>query len=99
MPIYQHTIDRPSGDIQAYGDKTLVGVHLTAANAAGAGATVATAVSFSGLPASYAVNVTPSQACFATVSGKTTAGFNVVLTPKDGSTTLSSGTFDVVVVA
>ncbi len=49
------------------------------------------------LPAHYSVVVTPSQACFASVTSKTASGFNVVLTPKDGSTTLSSGTFDVVV--
>jgi hypothetical protein len=75
-------------------------------NVAGSGsASVTTAVttSFSDqygtglLPPSYAVIVTPSQSCVASVSGKTSSGFNVVLQPLTGNSILV-GTFDVVVV-
>jgi hypothetical protein len=82
---------------------TAVGI----ANAAGSGAgsAVTTAVSFKDqwsqplLPASlnYAVVVTPSQACFASVTNKTPSGFNVVLTPVTSATTLAAGSFDAVV--
>lgn len=77
------------------------------ANAAGsgAGAAVTTAITVTappqgpgnGLPANgnYTVAVTPSQACFVSITGKTTTGFNVVLTPMTTGTTLSAGTFDV----
>jgi hypothetical protein len=53
------------------------------------------------LPASlhYNVAVSPSQPCFVTITGKTSTGFNVVLSPKDASTTLVAGTFDVSVLA
>jgi hypothetical protein len=48
------------------------------------------------------VVVTPSQACFATVSNKTSAGFNVTLTPASPggvNATLAAGSFDVAVLA
>jgi hypothetical protein len=78
------------------------------ANTAGgsAGASVSTAVSFvdrygAGLlpSAGYAVQVMPSQLCFATVTQRTANGFNVVLTPQNSSTTLAAGSFDVTVIA
>jgi len=84
----------------------VVASQLGIANAAGgsAGATVTTPVTFPypGLLANYIVTVTPSQACFATVTGKTSSGFNVVLTPASPggvNATLSAGTFDVAVLA
>jgi hypothetical protein len=43
----------------------------------------------------YSVHVTPSQACFVSVTGKTASGFSVVLTPL--STGTIAGTFDVLV--
>ena len=49
--------------------------------------------------AQYVVSVTPSQACFATVTARTMSGFNVVLTPPGSNVTLSAGTFDVAVTA
>jgi hypothetical protein len=72
------------------------------ANAAGAAsAAVTTPVSFVGafgaplLPGNgYAVNVTPSQPCFVSVTNKTTSGFNVVLTPLSGQS-IAAGTFSV----
>jgi hypothetical protein len=42
----------------------------------------------------YTASVTPSQACFASVTNKTTNGFNVVLTPLSGNS-IAAGTFDV----
>jgi hypothetical protein len=77
------------------------------ANAAGgsAGTAVTTALTFVDeygvgvLPAEYAVVVTPSQACFATVTNKTTSGFNVVLAPTGSGITLAGGTFDALVMA
>ena len=77
-------------------------------NAAGGGAgqSVTTAVSFvdrygAGLlpAANYVVLASPSQACAATVTGKTQSGFSVVLTPLAATTTLAVGTFDVAVLA
>jgi hypothetical protein len=85
--------------------QAVVASQLGIANAAGgsAGASVTTAVSFSaGLPANYFVSVTPSQACFATVTGKTSTGFNVTLTPASPggvNATLAAGTFDVAVIS
>ena len=84
---------------------TVVGALAGVANAAGGGAgeAVTTAVSFTDtygngqLPAAYAVAVTPSQACAWSVTGKTTSGFTVTLTPNSNST-IAAGTFDVVVV-
>jgi hypothetical protein len=84
---------------------------LGVTNAAGgsAGSSVSTPVSFTDqfgnglLPGDagqgrYVVLVAPSQDCFVTSTGKTSTGFNVVLTPTSGSVTLAAGTFDVTVV-
>jgi hypothetical protein len=47
------------------------------------------------LPANgYAVNVTPSQPCFVSVTNKTASGFTVVLTPLSGQS-IAAGTFSV----
>jgi hypothetical protein len=48
------------------------------------------------LPPVYSVQVTPNQACSASVTNKTSSGFDVVLTPASG-VTLAAGTFDVLV--
>lgn len=85
--------------------QAVVATQLAIPNAAGgsAGASVTTPVSFSsGLPVNYFVTVTPSQACFATVTSKTSSGFAVVLTPASPggvNATLAAGTFDVAVLA
>jgi hypothetical protein len=77
------------------------------ANAAGGGngQAVSTAVSFTDrfgnglLPVTnYVVSVTPSQACWTTITNKTPFGFNVVLNPAS-TVTLAAGTFDVTVIA
>jgi hypothetical protein len=44
------------------------------------------------------VHVTPSQAAMVSVSGKTSSGFNVTLTPP-AAATLAAATFDVLVIA
>lgn len=88
-------------------DRIVVGFQHDLANAAGSdlGVPVTTAVEFTDrdlgvgiLPAVYAVLVTPSQACMVSVTGKTTSGFSVTLTP-DIEVVLAAGTFDVVVLA
>ena len=83
--------------------------HTGIANAAGgsAGASVTTTISsfvdqygVGESPANYAVQVTPSQAC-AVLTGKTTNGFSVTLTPLapgGANATLAAGSFDVVIV-
>lgn len=48
-------------------------------------------------PNNYSVIVTPSQNATAVVTGKTTSGFTVTLTPLSG--TLAAGTFDVIVMS
>jgi hypothetical protein len=74
------------------------------ATGGGAGQAVTTAVQFVDrygtglLPAQYVVSVTASQSAFATVTNKSSNGFNVVLTPPSG-VTLAAGTFDLVVIA
>jgi hypothetical protein len=58
------------------------------------------AFSTTDLPALYSVVVTGfSQNCFATVTGRSHTGFNVVLSPTGTGVTLASGTFDCLVVA
>jgi hypothetical protein len=85
---------------------TAVGVANAAGTGNGNGASVSTPVTFTDqygngrLPMSlnFVVNVTPSQACFATVSNKSITGFTVTLTPLSG-VTLAAGSFDVTVCA
>jgi hypothetical protein len=75
------------------------------ANAGGTGA-ITTAVSFPttmafplGFPTNnYIVQVTPNQFCVASVTNKTQAGFNVVLSPVTITGTLAAGTFDLTVI-
>jgi hypothetical protein len=91
-----------------HGEPIVFGKKFGTANAAGsgAGAAVSTSVSFVDkygsalLPQSlsYIVNVSPSQPAFVTITNKLQSGFNVVLTPKDSSTTLAAGTFDLTVI-
>jgi hypothetical protein len=92
--------------IGANGYSPVVAAAYNVSNASGStGAAVTTAVSFTDqfgngtLPANgaYTVTVTPSQACFVSVTGKTSSGFNVVLMPTLSSTSIAAGTFDVLV--
>jgi hypothetical protein len=87
----------------------IIATAIGVANAAGgsAGATVSTNVTFTDqygngkLPGSlaYAVNVTPSQAAFVTITNKSPTGFTVVLTPQTSGTPLTAGSFDLAVLA
>jgi hypothetical protein len=75
------------------------------AGTAGADVTVSLATSYTDaygngvLPNDYCVLVTPSQDAMVSVTGKTTSGFSVVLTPKVAAATIAAGTFDVVVLS
>lgn len=90
------------GSSTAYQDRLLYGSKFAVANAAGgAGANVITAVSFPNgeLPANgnYSVSIDAGQACFAYATNKTAFGFNVVLQPTSGTTSIAAGTFNVIV--
>jgi hypothetical protein len=103
MSFDLHTVDVKLGSTGlAMQDRLMVGMLTGVANVAGsgAGASVVTAVAFSGkLPATYNVQVNPNQDAVAYVSGKTTSGFNVTLNPRLATNTLAAGTFDVMVFA
>lgn len=97
-----HTVSLPNASAQAMQDRLVVALKTDVANAAGGsnGAAVTTHITFGAgqLPAKYSVQVTPNQACMASVTNKTDAGFDVVLTPL-ATVTLGAGTFDVAVLA
>jgi|SRR5580693_3399663 hypothetical protein len=89
--------------VGASGYAPVVAALSNIANAAGSGsAAVTVAVScvdqynVGQLPAAYTVTVTPSQACFVSVTSKTASGFNVVLTPLSGNN-IAAGSIDVLV--
>jgi hypothetical protein len=77
---------------------------VTVANASGStNNPVSTSITFTDafgngqLPPSYSVHLTPSQSgVWATVTNKTTSGFNAVLTPLSGQA-IAAGTMDVLV--
>lgn len=97
--IVVHSVEQIEGSQFSKPDRILVGNLPNVANVAGAAAgdSVVTAVSFPYLPDNYSVSVTPSQAAFVSVSGKTNAGFNVTLTPPASTDTIAAGTFDVTI--
>jgi len=82
-------------------DRVILLVKKGLANAAGgsAGAAVTIAVTGLELPASYTVQVTPSQDATAWITSRTQAGFTVNLAPRLAANTLAAGTVDVVVIA
>jgi hypothetical protein len=103
MPYAIHTVEIPDGGIVNNYDRVIIGGQIGVANAAGgAGASVTVPVTFpaqlGGLPPNYAVLVSPGQACFWSISAKTSTGFIVTLEPTSGSTSIAAGTIDVVVV-
>ena len=101
MSLDIHTVAVPTGSSPAYQDRVLIANVPGVANAVGASAGVAvvTAVVFADLPPAYSVLVNPGQDATWFVSGKTSTGFNVTLTPRLATNTLAAGTFDVTVVA
>lgn len=101
MPFHLHTVElADSSDINNL-DRVILYWNANIANLAGtAGTDVTTAVAVTGyqLPATYAVVATPNQDAMASVTSKTSTGFNVVLTPKVATATIAAGTFDVIVI-
>ena len=86
----------------------LAGIANSAGSGAGASVTIAVTQTLSdqynngrlsNLPNSYIALVLASQPCFANVAGKTSTGFNVILTPPTATATLAAGTFDVLVIS
>lgn len=104
MAILQHTISSPDGFSTSNPGAAVIGALPGIANAAGgaAGAAVTVAVALpasANLPANYAVIVNPGQDATWYVSGKTSTGFNVTITPRLAANTLAAGAFDAVLVA
>lgn len=97
-----HTVAVPSqSDPLANEDRVILLVKKALANAAGSGAGAAVTIPVTGLqlPASYAVQVTPSQDATAWISGRSQTGFTINLAPRLAANTLAAGTVDVVVLA
>jgi hypothetical protein len=96
-----HTVESPTGFQLAQQDRILIGNLPNVVTPAGgsAGATVTKTFTGLRLPANYSVQVSASQACDASVTGKTNTGFTVTLTPPQTSITLAAGTIDVTVIA
>jgi hypothetical protein len=102
VPLDFHTLELTDGSTPTNRSDRLVVAFLPGvANAAGAGAGDAVTVAVSGLslPASYNVQVEPSQPAITSVSEKTVGGFTVTLTPPTSSITLAAGSNDVMVFA
>lgn len=103
MSFDVHTVSVVKGSTaQAQQDRQIIGFQHAVANGVGGGAgqSVTVAVAFTGeLPASYGVQISPSQDAVAFVSAKTQNGFNVTLNPRLAANTLAAGTFDVLVYA
>jgi hypothetical protein len=103
MGIDIHTLEMVGNTSNfARTDRIFIAAFPQSANVAGSGAGASVTTAFSGLelPATYNVVISGlSQAAFATVTGRTHSGFNVVLTPTASGVTLAIGTFDVLVVA
>jgi hypothetical protein len=94
-----HTVISPDGGTLANQGQIILGSFPGIANVVGggAGAAVVTAVAIANLPANYSVAVNPGQDATWFVSGKTTTGFNVTLSPRLAANTLAAGTFDVII--
>ncbi len=103
MAILAHTLKAVDGNGWAGSAAVALGLGNNVANAAGAAAgdTVTVAVALAGdeIPPSYNVQVTPSQACFVSVSGKTQTGFTITLTPTVSTATIAAGTVGWLLVA
>ena len=104
MPLDFHTIETVDGATPTNRtDRVILGFLPAVANPVGAGAGDAVQVAISGLilPASYNVQVTPGQACVASVNptSKGFGGFTVTLTPLSSSQTIAAGSIDILVTA
>jgi hypothetical protein len=100
MPQDLRVIEMADGSNNGRSDRLLSALQLSVANLAGAASTpVVTAVTFpaGSLPPNYAVFIEPQQpGVFASTSGKTSAGFNVTLTPLTGAA-VAAGAFNVMI--
>jgi hypothetical protein len=103
MPLDYHTVETVDGATPTNRtDRVILGFLPAVANPAGAeGAAVAVPISGLVLPASYNVQVTPGQACVASVNptSKGFGGFTVTLTPLSSSQTIAAGSIDILVTA
>ena len=102
MGLDIHTIDvAPGSNPTAQPDRVAFAILPNVPNLAGGSANtpVVTAITGLQLPANYTAQVTPSQDATAFVSGKTQTGFNVTLVPRQTTSTLAAGTFDLLIVA
>lgn len=99
MPFPYHSVEAPDGSQFSWSDRIIAGYQNGVANASGeTNATVTTAVSFGyGLPSTYAVFTECDQPAFVSVTNKTFAGFDVILTPPSGGS-IAAGTFNVLVI-
>ncbi len=101
MALICHSIKALDGAAPADSASMVVGIYNNVANvaAAAAGDSVTVALTLAGeLPASYGLQVTPSQPCAVSVakSGNTAT---ITLTPLASTVTLAAGTIDVLVTA
>lgn len=98
MPFDLHTIEVPDGGFGfSQKGRALLGAAFGVANAAGGGAGLSVTVAVTGLkglPANYAVLVNPGQDATWWISGKTSTGFTINLSPRLAANTLASGTID-----
>jgi hypothetical protein len=104
MPLDYHTVETVDGATPTNRtDRVILGFLPAVANQAGAGAGDSVQVTISGLvlPSAYNVQVTPGQACVASVtpSSKGFGGFTVTLTPLSSSQTISADSIDILVTA
>lgn len=108
MSVFARVIALLTGDKGVNQDRVLLCrmPNVVHAVGTGAGLSVVTAVAFAEpLPtdasgnALYGVEVTPDQDATAFISGKTANGFNVTMFPRLPASTLTAGTFDLLVFA
>jgi len=102
MGLDIHTIEvAPGSNPTAQPDRVAFAILPNVANVAGGSANTAVATAITGLqlPANYTVEVTPNQDATAFVTAKTQTGFTVNLAPRQTTSTLAAGTFDVTIFA
>ncbi|MHB1266298.1 MAG: hypothetical protein ACYCY2_01700 [Acidithiobacillus ferriphilus] len=101
MALIYHSIKALTSAAPADSASMVVGIYNNVANAAAAAAgdSVTVALTLAGeLPASYGVQVTPSQPCAVSVA-KSGNALTITLTPLASTVTLAAGTIDVLVTA
>ena len=101
MPVDVHTIEVGDGSTFSTPDRVkvrrLAGITNASGGSNGTAVTTAVTVSPVDLPTDYSVFVdTKGNNCWAYVTSKTAAGFNVVLQPSS-TVTVAAGSFDVLI--